>query len=306
MFTTNYHKNIAWYHFQDEIQKEEFKNLTEKYQINKYIRKKFTNDSNRDKTIMIKNSLFFSISIPNYKNNDFEKQILKFIIGKDYIISYTNTLNEGLERFRKDFEKNADFGKNEENENPVIYSILHIFEKIYENILFELKNIEGQITKIEDQIFNDQEEKMVKSISILNRKIIDFKRFLDTHDDSWKIFIDLSKLFFTETKNYSPLEGILLSYQKTISKTKQLQETISVLSDTNNSLLNAKLGKSSKAFTLIAFLTLPINLFVSIISIPTKQEHVFLGHNNDLNLIILVSIFLVILMALIAKIKKWW
>ncbi|MCK5588800.1 MAG: magnesium transporter CorA family protein [Candidatus Pacebacteria bacterium] len=306
MLTTNYYRNIVWHNFQDIITEGNFLELVKKYNIDDYISRRFLGDINRDKALVINGHLFFSLSIPDLKDEEFNKQVLKFIIGKDYIISFSSTKNEGIEKFKADFEKNAHLGKGRDYENPIVYSFLHIFEKIYENMLFELKDVSSEIENIEKKIFSNKEKEMVVRISKVNRKLIDFRRYLKTHDDSWKIFLDLSKTFFPQKNSYTTLEGIVLSYQKALSQAEQLQENLWELRDTNNSLLNAKLGESSKTFTLIAFLTLPITLFISIISIPTKQGHLFLGHNNDFNLIIVTSITMLIVMAGISKIKKWW
>lgn len=72
----------------------------------------------------------------------------------------------------------------------------------------------------------------------------------------------------------------------------ELRETLHELRSTNNSLLNAKQNDTMKIFTLIAFLTLPMTLFLSIISLPTKQRFI-IGTENDLHVIlwILLGIF---------------
>jgi len=93
----------------------------------------------------------------------------------------------------------------------------------------------------------------------------------------------------------------MISYQQAYDEMERLHELILLLRDTNNSLLNAKLGRTSKTFTLIAFFTLPISLFISIISVPTKQKHIFIGHNYDFYLLIGTSILLFIIMVIFAK-----
>ena len=92
----------------------------------------------------------------------------------------------------------------------------------------------------------------------------------------------------------------MLSYRKTIDSSNQLTELLMDLKDTNNSLLQEKRNQFSKDFTLIAFLTLPITLFISIISVPTKQTH-FLGTDNDFYIVITISLILFILSLMVAK-----
>jgi Mg2+ and Co2+ transporter CorA len=77
---------------------------------------------------------------------------------------------------------------------------------------------------------------------------------------------------------------------------QDLTDILHDLRDTNNSLLTAKQGEMTKTFTLIAFLTLPATLFYSIVALPTKQKHMFIGQENDFNLIMIVSLVFLISM----------
>jgi Mg2+ and Co2+ transporter CorA len=76
------------------------------------------------------------------------------------------------------------------------------------------------------------------------------------------------------------------------------------LRDTNNSLLNLKQNETMKLFTVIAFLTLPMTLFLSIISLPTKQK-IIIGQENDLNMILGILFIIFILMLIYSIFKKW-
>lgn len=307
MLITSYRKNIIWYHFQDVINEGNFNDLKKKYNIDNYITKRFCGEIHKDKALKISKHLFFSISLPDFQQKAFEKQTFKFIIGEDYIISFCDSYNIGLDKFREDFENKTHLNEREKKEkNPVVFAFLHMFEKIYGNMILELENISTKIDKIGQDIEKEKEKEMVFRISEINRKLIDFRRYLKTHDNSWELFFQLSRKFFPNENSHSVLEGVILPYQKVLALADQLQEIIWELRDTNNSLLNAKLGETTRTFTLIAFLTLPITMFVSIISIPTKQNNFFLGHQNDFNLIVFSSLILFIIMLIISKFKKWW
>ena len=175
-----------------------------------------------------------------------------------------------------------------------------MIEKIYENAIFELGPIEKEIDKIEDKIFTGQEKEVVRKISLVNRKLIDFKKNLRSHDETWLVFFNLAEDFFNDSDVLQSLETIMLSYRKTMDSSNQLTELLMDLKDTNNSLLQEKRNQFSKDFTLIAFLTLPITLFVSIISVPTKQTH-FLGTDNDFYIVITISLILFILSLMVAR-----
>lgn len=304
MLKTYFHKNIVWYDFLQPTE-EKFLSFSEKLDIDPYIVKKILGKTNRDKALILGKHLFLSISIPDWQHDKFKKQEIKFIIGPEYIITSTNSKNEGLEFFKEKFEYDAHFKKSEEFENPVVYSLLHIFEKIYENIIFKLESVEKKINKIEENIFMGNEKYMVKRISETNRLLINFKRSIRNHEETWDIFLPLAKQFFERKQSHDAIDSIALSYQKAISEFNHLKEYLLELRDTNNSLLSGKLNDTSRTFTLIAFLTLPITLFISVISV-TEIKQKILGTNNDFYIIISIILILFVTSLVFSKWKKWW
>jgi Mg2+ and Co2+ transporter CorA len=158
--------------------------LSEKLNIDPYIVGKFLGETNRDKALILGGHLFLAISMPDWQEEQFKKQEVKFIITSEYIITSTQNRNKGIELFKEKFEKNANFEKGEEFENPVVYSFLHIFEKIYENMIFELQDIEKKINDVEEHIFSGNEKGMVRTISQTNRHLIDFKKNIRGHEET--------------------------------------------------------------------------------------------------------------------------
>ena len=84
MLKKRFHKDIVWYDFLEPTE-EEFSFLAEQNNIDKYIVKKFLSFTNRDKVLYLGEHLFISISFPNLEERDFEKQPIKFILGKNKI-----------------------------------------------------------------------------------------------------------------------------------------------------------------------------------------------------------------------------
>jgi Mg2+ and Co2+ transporter CorA len=86
---------------------------------------------------------------------------------------------------------------------------------------------------------------------------------------------------------------------------QDLTDILHDLRDTNNSLLAAKQNETSKTFTLIAFLTMPATLFYTIVSLPTKEKHIFNQIDNDFTVIMIVSFILFLGMLSFTIYKKW-
>ncbi len=305
MLKTHFHKNIVWYDFLQPTA-EKFLPLAEEFSIDPYISDKFLGKLNRDKALILGEHLFLAISIPDFKDGEYTKQDLKFILDNNFFISASDTINEGIEIFKKRFESDDYPKTGEEFESPVVYSFLHLMEKVYDNMIFELKNMETEIDSIEKSIFSGQEKKMVREISNVNKKLIDFGKHIRSHQETWEIFLNLARDFFARKHTHKALESIALSYQKVMAEWSHQKETLHELRDTNNSLLNAKLSETSRTFTLIAFLTLPISLFISILSVPTKQGHFLSSIDQDFTFILVTSFVLFLITLAFSKWKKWW
>jgi len=304
MLKTHYHKKNFWYDF-IVAGEDKFLPIAREKKIHPYIVHKFLTKSNRDKALLLNDNLYLSLHIPDLKNEDYVSQEIKFIIGRDYIITNQERSNEGLEKFRKIFEKNGSFEKDSEKDACIVYIFLHMIEKIYENMIFELHMVEKRIDVIEDNIFKDREKEMVRRISETNRDLLDFRKNIRSHKETWNIFFKLSKEYFKKESSYNALESILISYEKTNTIAQDLSDLLHDLRDTNNSLLSAKQNEMAKSFTLIAFLTMPATLFYTVISLPTREK-VLIGYPNDLHHIMLVSLGMFILMFSISIYKKWW
>jgi Mg2+ and Co2+ transporter CorA len=59
-----------------------------------------------------------------------------------------------------------------------------MIEKIYENIIFELHQLEKKIDIIEENIFKNKERNMVRKISETNRDLLDFRKNIRSHEET--------------------------------------------------------------------------------------------------------------------------
>ncbi|PID83367.1 hypothetical protein CSB11_01070 [Candidatus Campbellbacteria bacterium] len=303
MLKIHFHRNIAWYEF-STLDKDKLEEVVDKYQISPYVANKFIEDSNRNKVISSYSNLFVSVDVPFLEKDEFIKNKIKLILGKDYLISLVCKKDKGLEKFKANFDNGSDFYRGQTQNSKISNTFIYFFEKIYENLIAELKKIEVKIEEIEKKVFDGNERKMVYEISHINRKLIDFKKHIRSHDDFWESFFSTAEDFFDQ-KEIKRIEIINLSYQKTIDQLENIKDQLRELRDTNNSLLNVKMHRLSRIFTITTFSILPATLFITIITIPTKQKHLFLGHPHDFTMIIVISLIMVILMLLISKWSKW-
>ncbi len=315
MYEKFHREGIDWYHFEsitkNKDSKEKFLILAEEKNISRYIQKNFYSDLKRDRTSLSERHLFISFELPDLfgKFEKYRKQEIKIIMGKDFLITSSIYPDQGLKNFKNHFNNLESFDSNKINcvlPTCVVYYFVYLIEKIYENLNSDLLKIREEIEEIEEEIFTEKEFIMVKKISLTNRRLLDFRKILRAQKTTWHYFFEISKNFFEKESSHNAIDSIVLSHDISYQNAEELKEMLWELRDTNNSLLSSKQAEASKTFTLIAFLTLPITLFISIISLPTNQSHLFLGHKNDFTLTIIISLLLFSLTLYISRRKKWW
>ena len=131
MLKKRLHKDVVWYDFLEPTE-EEFLFLAEQNNIDRYIVKKFLSFSNRDKVLFLGDHLFLSLSFPNIiKEESYEKESIKFIIGRDKIWTSQSIQNEGMSSFSSIFESEENFEKDNINDSHVAFTFLHMVEKIF-------------------------------------------------------------------------------------------------------------------------------------------------------------------------------
>ncbi len=305
MYNIYKHKDLSWYEFKN-AKRENLEEIAKKLSIDSYIIEKFLKKTTSDKTIRIGDTILISLSFPDYnqKEKKYDSTPVKFILGRNFMISGIYSKNEGLENYLKIFKINPTKG-NFKKTDCVANAFSYAIDEIYKNLSHELNYIRKSIDSVEDDIFNNNEKKMVKKISLNNRKLIDFRKILKDHKKIWNLFYDLSKNYFIKRSTLERIDGISVSAERVFAESEELKEMLHELRDTNNSLLNLKQNETMKLFTLIAFLTLPVTLFLSIISLPTKQRFI-IGQENDLSIILSILFVLFVIMFFYSIIKKWW
>lgn len=231
-----------------------------------------------------------------------EKEV-DFILGKKFLITVRYEIIDPLHKFAKLFEKNS-LGSNEKMMNHSGYVFMEMMKQFYENSIYELEQVNEKLKDIEDRIFKNQEELMVKEISKTGRKLLDFKQSIRFHQEILKSYETSSENFFGQEYGY--YASIITSeFNKVNGLLENNRDTLAELQRTNDSMLSTKQSSIMKKFTIISFVTFPLMLVTGIFGMNTVENLIFIQTNNDFFFVIGAMLLTSLIMFTFFKFQKW-
>jgi magnesium transporter len=177
-------------------------------------------------------------------------------------------------------------------------------KKYYHKLLIDLDTLAHNIAIIERSIFAGKQEKVVKDISFVSRKLIDFNRAVCLHKDVIESYYYSGVEFFGQSYAYNA-SILKAEFGKVYSVLLSHKETLAELQKTNDSLLSTKQNNIMKNFTIISFVTFPLMLVTGIFGMNTNENIIFIQEMKDFITVIVAMILTSIAMFLFFKLQKW-
>jgi magnesium transporter len=230
-----------------------------------------------------------------------EKEV-DFVIGSSFLITSRNEVVEPLHNFARVFETNAILDKSGVGEHAGLI-FYYMMKKIYSHMNEDLENIKDALNDVEDRIFLGYEKRMVEVLSELSRELIDFKQTSRLHKEVLESFAIVPQDFFGKNFDHF-LEDIRIEYASMHELVMNDRELLNDLRDTNDSLLSTKQAENMKMFSILAFVTFPLMLFLNLLMLPTTHTPI-IGNAFDWEIITGIVIIAAIGMFYFFKKKGW-
>ncbi len=294
--------SVVWIDVENPT-KTEVKDLMERFQFDPSIADDLVTPSIKSKIDLYKDYIYLSLYFPALKhshNNDTIQEI-DFILGKDFLITVHYEAVDALDVFAKIFEVNTILKHTSASHAGSVFYL--IMTHLYESARNELEFINDSLKHIETRIFKGEEKKVVRDLLSLSRDLIHCKQTIGAHEEILSSFKIAAHILFGDEYTYY-VNGIIGSYQKIYKEVRNKREFLSELRETNDSLLNTKQNEIMRVFTMLAFLTFPLSLVVSLFSIPTTYKPI-VGSDYDWFIIIGILFFFLVCMVIYFKNKKW-
>jgi len=195
------------------------------------------------------------------------EQEVDFVVGRDFIITTHYDIVDPLHKFAKIFEVSSILEKGSLGEHAG-FLFFYMLKKLYRGIEHETDHIQQSLLHIEEHIFAGHEVEMVKAISRAARDLLNMRQTIEPHREVLRTLESEGARFFGEP--FSPyLRALANEYYRVHNHIMRSTDSIHELRETNNSLLSTKENETMRVLTIMALLTFPLALMVSILQIDT-------------------------------------
>lgn len=305
MIKTYTYRNLTWIDVESPTTND-VSELIKKHGLHPLVGEELLSPTRKPKVDVYKNYLFLALQIPirtkvNGSSVVVEKEI-DFVIGSNFIITSRNEIIEPLHSFARVFETNSILDKNDMGDHAGLI-FYYMMKKIYGHLSHDLENIKDALRTVEKHIFLGHEKEMVESLSELSRELIDFKQTVRLHKGILDSFSTIPEDFFGKNFTYY-LEDIHTEYGTIHDIIVSNRELLNDLRDTNDSLLSTKQNEHLKMFSILAFVTFPLNLFLTLFLIPSEHTPI-IGNAYDWEIIVGIVIIAGLSMFYFFKRKGW-
>ena len=259
----------------------------------------------RSKVEIYGNYMYIVYHMPVYDSQErvSRKGEVDFIITKDTVITVSYEPLEPIQMLEDKIEESQ-----HHKERLLGADTARLFYYIMEACLLfsqrQIRHIDEKVEDIRNNLFQDKEKTLLEKISYVKRDLLSY--YLITKSQT-SIFNSLNKVgpdFFGEhTKVYfSDLEGDFL---KVMQSCENYKETIESFEHTNTQMLTIRMTKVMQRFSVLAFLTFPIMVFLALFSIDTNSRPI-VGHSPyDFWILTGIVVGAILLMAIIFRKKEW-
>jgi len=308
------YQNITWLSLiaptKDEVAK-----LGQEYSIHPLVSEELLQPSVRAKVDIYDDYLYLILHFPvdkvcqpNYGDGLHEDDTyeIDFVLGKDFLITTHYENIPPLEEFSKILEASAGLINGRKDKNiHAGHLFYYIIRQLYQSLETGLDNINLSLKRAEQKIFAGQEAEIVKTLSGLNRCLLDFKWALKFHREVLESLELAAREFYGEKFDYY-LRSIIGEYEKISNLVDSNRENFSELRSTNESLLSIKTNNTMKALTTLTAIFLPVTLMGTIFGMSgTDLNMPIIKSADGFYIAVALMAIIAVVMTIIAKAKKW-
>lgn len=303
MIQTIIEGKINWYDIVEPDHRDiEF--LRKKFNFHPVILDELLHPSARSRVETYDHYLFLVYHIPiyNVQTKTSRKSEIDFLITKNTVITAHYEKIESLAYFERTLKNNLHL-QNKILKTVTGHLLYYIIEETIDFSLRQLRHIESKVNEIGIELFNGRERELLEKASYLKRDLLDFKIITYPQRGTLESLITVGQYFWGEGLKvyFSDLVGDFLKISHLIDT---LKETVESFETTNAQLLNAKSNLIMQRFTVLAFLTFPLMLLVSIFSIDSVSRPI-VGTPYDFWIIFGAVTAIIVVMTIFFKKKDW-
>ncbi len=258
----------------------------------------------RPRVVQGEGYLFMILHFPVFVDGKIAPGEIEFFVGTDYLITMHNNNVHALNQFFNLCKKEGDSLLAYEFESAYVL-LYEILEKLIKSCYTLLDKNSIAINKVGKLISAQEQKKAVSQIMSLRLNIINVRKIMQNHKNIMK------KLMGWETKQI-PAEKMKKYYIGLIEHSKRIwenlenqKETVEILNNTNESLLNYRISDIMKTLTIFSVIVFPLTLLAAIFGMNITDGMPFISTENGFWVIIAFMLTGCLGMLLFFEKKKW-
>lgn len=301
------YQDITWLDIESPT-KADVDALVKDYGIHPIVTQDLNSPNLRSKVDVYDNFIYLVLHFPAIKPKQKQEAEaddsieVDFILGKDFIITTHYETVDSLSEFSKIFEANGTLSKTKSklHAGHIFY---YIIRQLYQSLEQHLESINRNLKRSEKSIFSGKEIETVKTLSAINRNLIDFRWALKYHREVLKSLELACKDFYGPKFDYH-INSIIGEYEKIWNIVDSNRDTFNDLRRTNDSLLAIKTSEATKTLTAIAFFTFTLSTLAAIFGM-NMEHNPFNGFPYDFWVVIAIMGVITIGIFIAFKKRKW-
>jgi magnesium transporter len=268
-------KGVSWTHVVRPTS-EQITAIAEEHDLHDLILEDVEDARVQDKIDVYDSHIFLVLHFPKYdtiKKRYFSNEF-NIIIGKDYIISFTNYETSHIAAIRSEFNEDIERMEKSEKFKASPYFVLYtMIDVMYDKMMLALMRFQRDLTVLEDGIFGDKglQTSLLEELLIKRRNSTVLKHMISPQQEILDELNELTKkMYGGELDVY--FEDLEYKFDKVMSMISTVHETTVSLSDTYGDLATVQTNQVVSALTIytvvIGLMTLITGFYGMNIALP--------------------------------------
>ncbi len=291
------HKNLSWI-FIEEPKAEDISFIQGEFQLHPLIIGKLTIPIYRPQYSEHEGYFFAVFHFPIFNKDGGFHEIgeVDILVNNKFVVTVCSHENSPLDFFFNQCQKNIEASRKYFEKGP-FYLLFIIIAQILHSYYPFLDRLAQETERIETDLFNERENRTLKSITLLQRDILDVRRVIKPQLPVFRSIFAKEEVSRNDfLRIYA--QDIVATNIQIWNTLENYWETVNALHRTNNTLISYKLNKIINILTAFSISFLPATLLASFMGMNVIIPHPF----DDYRVILTFMLFLMSSTAIFALI----
>jgi len=232
--------------------------------------------------------LFVVLHFPVFDKSGRFKEVgeVDVLINEKFIITLCSQEDSPVSHFFYECQKNIEASKKYFQQGP-LYLLMIVIAQLLHSYYPFLDRLAQETEEIEDDLFNEKENKTLREITLLQRDILDVRRVIKPQLPVFRSIFGKDEIKLNRSLDFYA-EDIVATNNQIWNTLENYWETVQALHRTNNTLLSYKLNKLITILTAFSISFLPANLIAFIFGMNVKFISPMF---NDIRVILALMLF---------------